>query len=153
MKTLFLIGLFSPLFGFSQVHMELGTGASYSTYQGINDAGKSQTTKAILPVLKFAIGYETANIVLEGSVQPSLSRLVNSPKLFGAKIGYDIDGFIPFIGYYSDHANSDNTGFNSSFIGYGLKYQSLLNENAGLYFEGLKAGNNYQITGGIHYKF
>ena len=153
MKTLLLIGLFSPLFGFSQVHMELGAGSSYSTYQGINDAGKAQPTKAIFTTLKLAIGYEVANIVLEGSVQPSLSRLVNSPKLFGIKAGYNVNSFVPFIGYFSDHANSDNTDYNSSFLGYGLKYQFLLNENAGLYFEGLKAGNNYQLTGGIHYQF
>lgn len=153
MKLLFIIGLILPVFGFSQLHVELGGGISSATYQGINDAGKAETTKAILPAFKLAIGYEIGSIVIEVAEQPTLSRLVNSPKLFGLKAGYDINGFVPFVGYFIDHCNSDNTDYNSKFFGFGIKYSFQINDNGGLYIEGLRAGKNSQLTAGIHYKF
>jgi hypothetical protein len=153
MKYLLLISLLAPVSCFSQLHAELGGGISVSQYQAINDAGKPEQSTAILPTLKIGIGFEFSGIVLEASAQPTLVWLVNTPKILGLKAGYNINGFIPFVGYYSDQCNSDNTGYNSSFFGYGLKYQWQITDNGGLYFEGLKAGKNIQITGGIHYKF
>jgi hypothetical protein len=136
MKYLLLISLLAPVMGFTQIHAELGAGLSASQYQGINDAGKPEQSTALLPTIKIGLGFEFSGIVIEASAHPTLSRLVNTPKMLGVKAGYNINGFVPFVGYYSDQCNSDNTGY-----------------NGGLYFEGLKAGKNIQITGGIHYKF
>jgi hypothetical protein len=153
MKYLLLISLLAPVSCFSQLHAEIGGGISVSQYQAINDAGKPEQSTAILPTLKIGIGFEFSGIVLEASAQPTLSSLVNTPKILGLKAGYNINGFVPFVGYYSDKCNSDNTAYNKSFLGYGLKYQWEVIDDGLIYFEALKAGPNIQVTGGMHYKF
>lgn len=123
----------------------------FSNYTGITSSDQEVKTKVIRPSLKLAVGYQVKNFTVEGDLRPMLISNVNSPKIIGGNVGYNINGFTPNIGYYFDITNSDNTKYNSKFFGYGLKYQWSINSNAWLIIDAFKAQKNYQLTfGGLY---
>ena len=148
MKKLFLLPvILLSITAFSQVHMELGYGASLPVGQ------LKEQPKKVLPVLKFAIGYEFDNIVVEASEEFVMTRVKNAPNLLGLKAGYNFNGLIPSVGMFYNYANADDRSNNGWHPGFSLKYQVQINDNGGLFAEGFYAHNTAMITAGIHYRF
>jgi len=136
MKKLFCTTLFIfPIVLMAQVHIELGVGANVKTKN---------------PICKIAFGMEVNKVVLEVVEQPTITRKINSPNYFGGRAGYNINGFVPSVGYFYSHASSDDKGCNEWFVGYALKYQYVLTENGGLYAEAMYINNQPEITVGFH---
>jgi hypothetical protein len=146
MKILFvIIILFSSLTTLSQVHMDFGGGAE-NIIAGTKDDN--------IPVMKISVGYEFKNnIVTEAAIQPALTRRANVPNLLGIKAGYNINGLIPSVGYMYNYRSSDNNSINGWEVAYALKYQFQLNDNGGLYIEGMYSKSAYQLTAGFHVQF
>lgn len=137
----------------AQVHIELGFGATHSTFTSYDDRKDEMEVTTVLPAFKLAVGYQFRNLIVEVSEQPTISAIPNHPNLLGAKAGYNINGLVPFVGYYWNLASSDNEKFNSWNIGYGLKYQYMIKENAGLFAEASYINKSTSITAGMHYEF
>lgn len=153
-KLIIIAAIIFPNLIFAQLQMELGLGATQSKYPLKTYEGKRYEVSEILPVVKFSFGYQFNRVLIEVSENPTISRHRNAPKLIGGKVGYEIvDGLMPTVGYYFNYCNSDDRSFNTWNLGVGLKYLKIVNDNAGLFVEGLVSGNNYQLVGGIHYGF
>jgi hypothetical protein len=90
---------------------------------------------------------------LEGEARPTVGRQVNSSTNFGAKVGYNIKGFIPGVGYYYNHCNSDNPENNTLGAGISVKYLMPINDNGSFCLEGMYLNQSYQLTAGFHIQF
>lgn len=137
--------LLTSFSSFCQVHVDFGGGIA-------NVTKSSKVSNCIVPVMKISAGYQFSNVVIEWVIQPSLSRIVNTPNYFGAKIGYNVHGFIPSVGMLYDYRSSDES-MNQGEIGYALKYQFPVSENGGLYLEGMYTKSSYELTAGFHVVF
>lgn len=116
--------------------------------------GVSRVTKSLtLPIIKISVGYKISNIVTEGILQPSITRISNTPSYFGVKEGYNIHGFIPSVGILYDYRSSDNINENSFEIGYALKYQYIVTDNGGLYSEVMYTKSSLSLTLGFNIQF
>lgn len=147
-----LIFCFISLASSSQAHFDIGGGfgnlrsdkSGHENTQGIG---------IITPIMRLAGGYQFGNIATEAIIQPALTNKVNSPHFFGATIGYNINGFIPAIGYMYNYSNSDDHSQNSGSVGYSLKYSFSVNDNGGLFFDALYSQKYFQLTVGFHVVF
>lgn len=142
-----------PAAAVAQLHIEMGVGASHSTYTGLDYFNEPEPVAKILPLFKVAVGVEFKKVVAETFIQATTTQSRNSPVLFGGKVGYNFNGLIPSIGYYFNYWNSEITYYNWQAPGFALKYQRMVTEWAGLYVEGTVVKKNYQVTAGIHYQF
>ena len=138
-KLIISIALIIPIITFGQAHFDMGYGIV-----------KSEST---FPVMKISAGYEINKVVTEIIMQPAITRKVNAPSYFGLKAGYNFHNLIPSIGYLYNYKSADNKRMNSWGIGYGLKYQIQVNDNGGVYIEGMYVGGNYELTAGFHVIF
>lgn len=138
--------LFTSYISFSQAFIDFGGGIS-------KVRPSDKVPECIVPTMKISTGYQFGNIVAEAMAQPSLSNLVNTPMYLGAKVGYNIRGFIPSVGMLYNYCNSDDVSMNRWEVGYGLKYQFPLNENGGLFAEALYTKSSYSITTGFNIQF
>lgn len=134
----------------SQVYVDLGAGAAYTT--------PSQKTESyMIPITKLAVGYQFGNVVSEGIVQPSLTRKVNAPNYLGVKLGYNFLGIIPSVGYLYDYCNSDNPEMNKWVASLGVKFQRNIindeNSNGNIYGEIMYTKISYQFTVGFNIPF
>jgi hypothetical protein len=103
--------------------------------------------------MKISAGYQFRNVVAEAVMQPAISRKTNTPCYLGAKIGYNLHGLIPSIGYLYNYRNADDVSMNRWEVGYALKYQFQINDNGGLFAEVLYTKSSYQLTAGFHVIF
>jgi hypothetical protein len=121
--------------------------------------GVAKVTKAakvpgcVVPVMKISAGYQFGNIVTEGVLQPAITRETNAPAYLGAKLGYNLHGFIPSIGALYNYRNADDVSMNKWEVGYALKYQLRVNDNGGLFAEAMYTNSSYSITGGFNIQF
>jgi hypothetical protein len=121
--------------------------------------GVAKVTKAakvpncVVPVMKISAGYQFGNVVAEGILQPTITRETNAPAYLGAKLGYNLHGFIPSIGALYNYRNADDATLNKWEIGYALKYQIRVNDNGGLFAEALYTNSSYSLTGGFNIQF
>jgi hypothetical protein len=146
-KVLMLaIILLTSFHSFAQAHIDFGGGIA-----SVTSAQKVESSNAA--VMKISGGYQFGNIVTEAVIQPSLSRGVNTPCYLGAKIGYNIQGLIPSIGYLYNYRNADDVSMNRWEVGYALKYQFEVGENGGIYIEGMYTKSAIELTAGFHIKF
>jgi len=131
--------------GFSQVHFDMGAGAS--TF-------KDTKNTCVVPVMRLAFGYQFSNnITTEGIIQPAITRKSTPHNFLGFKVGYNIYDLIPSIGYLYDFRSSDNHSLNKWGVAYSLKYVVPVNENGGLFFDGLYCQKSIQVTVGFHVIF
>ena len=145
MKKIFLLlAIFTTTQINAQLFTDLGVGAAYQV---------NEMPKKYLPMFKLSVGYEFSNIVIEAIEQVAITRQANSPNYFGLKIGYHFNGFVPSAGYLYNYSNSDNPENNGWYTGVALKYQLQVNDNGGLYVEGLYINKSAMLTVGIHYQF
>lgn len=145
-SIIFIFLLLSSSPSFCQAFVDVGGGIA----QIKKDA---KVSSCVIPMMKISAGYQFSNVVVEWIIQPSLSRIANTPTYLGAKIGYNIHGFIPSIGAFYDYRNADDVGMNKGEIGYALKYQMPLNENGGLFAEAMYTNSSYSLTAGFHVQF
>jgi hypothetical protein len=121
--------------------------------------GVAKVTKAakvpgcVVPVMKISAGYQLGNVVAEGVLQPAITKETNAPAYLGAKLGYNLHGFIPSIGALYNYRNADDATLNKWEIGYALKYQIRVNDNGGLFAEALYTNSSYSLTGGFNIQF
>jgi len=121
--------------------------------------GVAKVTKAakvpncVVPVMKISAGYQFGNVVAEGVLQPAITRETNAPAYFGAKLGYNLHGFIPSVGALYNYRNADDVSMNRWEIGYALKYQLRITDNGGLFAEALYTNSSYSLTGGFNIQF
>lgn len=145
--------LFISSLTFSQAHFDIGGGFGNLR----SDKSGHENTQGIgilTPIMRLSAGYQFSNnITTEGIIQPSLSRKVNSPHFFGLIAGYNLNGFIPAIGYMYNYCNSDDFSQNSGSIGYSLKYTVTVNDNGGLFIDALYSQKYFQLTAGFHVVF
>jgi hypothetical protein len=146
-KALFIVVILLASFtSQSQAFVDFGGGAAKVT-----KAAKVQN--CVVPVMKISAGYQFGNIVTEGILQPSTTRLASAPSYFGAKLGYNLHGFIPSIGALYNYRNADDVSMNRWEVGYALKYQLRINDNGGLFAEALYTNSSYSLTGGFNIQF
>jgi hypothetical protein len=147
LKSLFTaIILLTSLTSFSQIHIDFGGGVA-------NVIQSEKVQSVTVPVMKIAVGYEINKIVTEAILQPSISRITNTPSYIGLKAGYDIHGFVPQIGYLYNYRNADDVSMNRWEIGYALKYQFQVNDNGGIYIESMYTKSSIELTAGFQVKF
>jgi len=145
-KALFLVVILLTSFtSFSQAYVDFGGGVAKVSHA-------AKVPDCVVPVMKISAGYQFSNVVIEWVIQPSLSRIVNTPNYFGAKIGYNVHGFIPSVGMLYDYRSSDES-MNQGEIGYALKYQFPVGPNGGLFAEAIYTKSSYQLTGGFNIQF
>jgi hypothetical protein len=138
--------LLTSLTSFSQIHIDFGGGVA-------NVIQSEKVQSVTVPVMKIAVGYEINKIVTEAILQPSISRITNTPSYIGLKAGYDIHGFVPQIGYLYNYRNADDVSMNRWEIGYALKYQFQVNDNGGIYIESMYTKSSIELTAGFQVKF
>lgn len=139
-RPIFLYSLFMiPSFLFAQAHVDFGGGIV-----------KSQD---VFPVMKISVGYQFNNVVTEALMQPAVTRKVNAPRYFGLKAGYNFHNIITSVGYLYNYKSADDKRMNGWDIGYALEYQIQVNDNGGVYIEGMYVGGNYELTAGFHVIF
>jgi hypothetical protein len=131
---------------FGQAFIDFGGGAA----QIIKSKEVNDCT---VPMMNISAGYQFSNIVIAGVIEPSLSRVVNAPSYLGAKIGYNIRGFIPSVGALYNYRNADDVSVNRWEIGYALKYRFQLGDNGGLFAETMYASSSYSLTAGFNFQF
>jgi hypothetical protein len=107
----------------------------------------------VVPVMKISAGYQFGNVVAEGILQPAITKETNAPAYLGAKLGYNLHGFIPSIGALYNYRNADDVSMNRWEVGYALKYQIRVNDNGGLFAEALYTNSSYSLTGGFNIQF
>ena len=148
MKNLLFFLLLLPVITQAQFYVDLGGGIHHSPLT-------THHSPVIMPIIKISVGYQVSNIIAEAVMQPTLSRVVNSPNYFGGKIGYNIagSGLIPSAGYYFNLCNADNPENNGWYPGYSLKYQHAINDNGGLYAEAMYINHSVSITAGFMISF
>lgn len=148
MKNLFIFLLLTiPIISFGQVHFDLGFGATKSIVNYKMD-------KTVVPTFKASVGGTFSNnISVEAIVNASMMRSANSSGLFGAKLGYAFENFIPSIGYFYNFRTYDTYGKNSFEIGYDIKYLLPVHDYGGLYFEALYTKSTIGLSTGIHIIF
>lgn len=151
MKKVFIVVTIFLISGkcFSQFSLEFGGGISYQKVEVPDDGPKNM----LLPLEKLSLSYEVSNIVMEGEMRISVTRIANAPKNVGGRIGYDFGGFIPAVGYYYNGCSSDHPELNFSGFGYFLKYVSFITDQGAIYFEGAYVNKSAQLTAGIHFEF
>jgi hypothetical protein len=143
-KALFMVIILLASFtSHAQAFVDFGGGAAKVT--------KAKSTT--VPVMKISAGYQLSNIVAEGILQPATTRLASAPSYFGAKLGYNLHGFIPSVGAFYNYRNADDVGMNRLEVGYALKYQFRINDNGGLFAEALYTNSSYSLTGGFNIQF
>jgi hypothetical protein len=116
-------------------------------------AAKINSKVAVVPVMKISAGCQFGSIVTEGVLQPSITREADAPSYFGAKLGYNLHGFIPSIGYLYNYRSADDVSMNRWQIGYAIKYQLPVGDNGGLFAEALYTNSSYSLTGGFNIQF
>src|SRR6185312_11118155 len=80
-KSLFTaIVLLTSLTSFSQGFVDFGGGVA-------NVIQSEKVQSSVVPVMKIAVGYELNKIVTEAVLQPSISRITNTPSYIGLKAG------------------------------------------------------------------
>lgn len=141
MKHLLAISIFAMVMAYSlkcsgQVTMGMGAGTDF---------------RHGLAVLN--LGYEVSNIVIEGRLTPSLTRNVNANNFMGGSVGYDFGGLVGSAGYYYDLVSEDKRWLNKAYVGYSVKWYTLINDRSGLFINALYINKSAQLTAGIHYKF
>jgi|SRR5690348_4532218 len=112
-----------------------------------------EVNDCVVPMMNISAGYQFSNIVIGGVVEPSLSRVVNAPSYLGAKVGYNIRGFIPSVGALYNYRNADDVSMNRWEVGYALKYRFQLGENGGLFAETMYTNSSYSLTAGFNIQF
>lgn len=132
---------------FSQAHVDFGFGAA-------NVIASEKNEAYLAPVMKISAGYQFENnIDIEGMIQPSLTRKVNTSNYLGLKAGYNFQGLLPSVGYLYNYRNADDVSMNRWEAAFALKYQFEVNDNGGLYIEALYTKSSYQATVGFHIIF
>lgn len=156
-KFILLLIVLLPLATFAQIYIEMGGGAEYlqnGVATGEDNAGKETGIKNVFPVMKLAVGAEFNNsIVVETVLQAGITRTKNVGAYFGFKGGYNFGNIVPAVGFYYGYLDADNTDKNAGHVGYSLRYQKFVNEQAGLFVEGLYINKTAQLTAGIHFAF
>jgi hypothetical protein len=104
-------------------------------------------------MMNISAGYQFSNIVIAGVIEPSLSRIANAPCYLGAKVGYNIHGFSPYVGALYNYRNADDVSMNRWEVGYALKYRFQLGDNGGLFAETMYTASSYSLTAGFNIQF
>lgn len=139
--TIFFLFLLAPLFSIAQVSADPGAGYDVKTGQVISSLG---------------IAYQSHNVVTEAVLTPTLTRKINCGNYAGFKIGYNIagTGIIPSIGYYYNFYNNDQKfQYNCWCVGYSLKAIIPVNDNGGLFLNGMYIHHSAQISAGFDIEF
>jgi hypothetical protein len=146
-KALFIVVIMLAAFtSHAQAFVDFGAGAAKVTKA-------AKVPNCVVPVMKISAGYQFGNVVAEGVLQPAITKETNAPSYFGAKLGYNLHGFIPSIGALYNYRNADDVSMNRWEVGYALKYQIRVNDNGGLFAEALYANSSYSLTGGFNIQF
>lgn len=139
--TIFFLFLLAPLFSIAQVNADLGAGYDVKSGQVISS---------------LSVGFQSHNVVTEAVLTPTLTRKINCGNYAGFKIGYNIAGagIIPSIGYYYNYYNNDQKfQYNCWCVGYSLKAIIPVNDNGGLFLNGMYINHSEQVSAGFHIEF
>lgn len=132
------------------------TGAKAQFHTGIG-AG----TDFRFPVACLNLGYEfKGGVMLEGEIQPSITRNVAANNYVSVKLGYSFQlpadneaGIIPSISYCYNRKSADYTELNGSYVGISMKLYTMINDQGGLFVNTLYVHHTAQLTAGIHFIF
>lgn len=136
-KALFLLFLL-PLISQAQIFADFGGGIESATYH---------------PLVKMCAGYELNKISVEAVLQPSVTRSPIAPNYMGLKAGYNINNFVPGVGYYYNYKNSNDKRQNHAALVFSLKYIANINDNCDFYAEVNYIEKSIQLTTGVHIPF
>lgn len=144
-KTIIMLMVLMPFISMAQMTSSLGYGYDLN--------GRAMA--------KWSVGYTAFQIVeLEGEIRPSISRNIFAHNYVGFRGGIhavnpDESGLFLIIGagYYYDMRSQDKKSWNKDYLGTFVKGGTMLNENGGLFLEGLFINNSAQFCLGIHYCF
>lgn len=117
------------------------------------DMGAGFDFKANVPTARLGVGMEKNNAVMSLEMNCPMTRKFDAPLFLGGSIGYDFKNFIPAIGYYNFYESDGGKKVNKGMIGYSLRYNLLINDNGGLFFEGDLIGSTPQFNTGFHVTF
>ena len=120
-----------------------------TTAQARTNIGAGWNLDSNVPVVAMNLSYESKKIVFEGVFNPTATRRVNGTNYTGFRLGYNIAGVIPSVGYYYNFYNSDQKKeFNKWRVGYSVKVARIINEDGGIFLNGLYS-NSVQLTIGF----
>lgn len=145
-KALFIVVILLTSFTSFSQFVDFGAG-----FAKVSQAKKVPDCE--VPAMIISAGYQFGNVVAEGILQQSVSKAVNTPSYLGAKLGYNLHGFIPSIGALYNYRNADDVIMNRWEVGYALKYQLRVNDNGGLFAEAMYTNSSYSLTGGFNIQF
>lgn len=117
------------------------------------DMGAGYDFKANVPVAGMNVSYEKNNAVISLISHCPISRKVDAPLFLGGSIGYDFKNIVPAIGYFNYYTSDGAKKISKGMIGYSLRYNLLINDNGGLFFEGDLIGSTAQFNTGFKITF
>jgi hypothetical protein len=145
-KALFIVVILLTSFTSHAQFVDFGAG-----FAQVSQAKKVPDCE--VPAMIISAGYQFSNVVAEAVLQPAITKMTNVPCYLGAKLGYNLHGFIPSIGALYNYRNADDVSMNRWEVGYALKYQLRVNDNGGLFAEALYTNSSYSLTGGFNIQF